>query len=203
MTVRQSLRALALALATTALAGGALPAAAQQAVPAAVQACVACHGAEGISQMPGVPSLAGQPEGFLQWQLVFFRNGVRHNPVMEPIAGALKDDDIRVAAGFFAKKPPAPLSSAAVDGDAVYQAGLKLVRANRCAACHKDDFSGGQAAGRLAGQREEYLLKALRDYKAGARTGGGVAQMADVVYPLGDEDLKTLAHTMALWRPGS
>ena len=46
-------------------------------------------------------------------------------------------------------------------------------------------------------QREDYLVKSLREFKAGARTGGGVAAMADVVYPLGDADLRALAHFMA------
>ncbi len=53
------------------------------------------------------------------------------------------------------------------------------------------------ATPRTAGQREDYLLKALRDFKAGTRTGGGVAAMADVVYPLEDDQLRALAHFMA------
>lgn len=47
-----------------------------------------------------------------------------------------------------------------------------------------------QAAPRTANQREDYLLKSLRDFKTGAPTGGGVA------YPLGDEQLQALAHFM-------
>jgi cytochrome c553 len=49
---------------------------------------------------------------------------------------------------------------------------------------------------RLAGQREDYLIKALRDYKNGARSGDG-AQMAEVVYALSDDDLKAVAHHIA------
>ena len=44
--------------------------------------CAACHGEKGISAMPGVPSLAGQTDQFIQWQLVFFRSGRRENPLM-------------------------------------------------------------------------------------------------------------------------
>jgi cytochrome c553 len=162
---------------------------------AVAQACFACHGPQGVSQMALTPSLAGQPDGFLQWQLVFFRNGTRKSPVMQPIAEALKDNDIRNVAAFFAAQPPPPAGDA---GDAAQvDAGRKLAQANRCAACHKDDFSGTQATPRIAAQREDYLLKALRDFKSGARSGGGMAAMADVVYPLKDDDLKALAHFLA------
>ncbi len=39
--------------------------------------CTPCHGDTGISQTENTPSLAGQPDPFLQWQLVFFRSGSR------------------------------------------------------------------------------------------------------------------------------
>ena len=164
---------------------------------AKAQTCMACHGAAGISQLPETPSLAGQPDGFLQWQLVYFRGGTRKSPVMQPLAAGLADDDIRNLAAFFAaQKPPASMAGEAADA-AMYTVGEKLAKQNRCASCHTDKYSGVQATPRTAGQREDYLLKALRDFKAGTRTGGGVAAMADVVYPLGDDELRALAHFMA------
>lgn len=160
-------------------------------------ACMACHGPGGISQMADTPSLAGQPDGFLQWQMVFFRTGVRKSAIMQPMAEALKDDDIRNLAAFFAaQKPPRPDAAAKAD-EALVAAGRKVAQGNRCASCHKDDFSGTQATPRVAAQREDYLLKALREFKAGQRTGGGMAAMADVVYPLRDDDLRALAHFLA------
>lgn len=181
-----------LVLAAPALAAPDLAAGAAKA-----QECMACHGPGGISQTAETPSLAGQPDGFLQWQLVYFRTGTRKSPLMQPLAEALKDDDIRNLAAFFAaQKPPRVDAEARVDA-ALAAAGRKVALANRCAACHKDDFSGTQATARLAAQREDYLLKALRDFKAGRRVGGGVAAMADAVYPLADDDLRALAHFLA------
>ena len=168
-----------------------------QAGAAKAETCMACHGAGGISQTPETPSLAGQPEGFLQWQLVYFRSGTRKSAVMQPMAASLKDDDIRnVSAYFAAQKPPPAVGIGAVD-PVLRAAGGKLAQANRCSSCHKDDYSGQQATPRLVAQREDYLLSALREFKAGKRTGGGVAAMADVVYPLVDADLRALAHFMA------
>jgi cytochrome c553 len=50
---------------------------------------------------------------------------------------------------------------------------------------------------RLAGQREDSLYEALRDFKSGARTSTGAAGMAEVVYPLGDLEMKALAHYLS------
>ncbi len=116
---------------------------------------------------------------------------------MQPMAATLKDDDIRNVAAFFAaQKPPRADASAKPDA-ALVAAGRKVVQANRCVSCHKEDFSGAQATPRVAAQREDYLLKALRDFKAGKRIGGGVAAMSDVVYPLNDDDLRALAHFLS------
>ena len=41
------------------------------------------------------------------------------------------------------------------------------------------------------------LVKALRDYKKGVRSGGGQAAMADVAYPLSEEEIEALAHYLA------
>jgi cytochrome c553 len=147
--------------------------------------------------MATTPSLAAQPESFLQWQLVYFRSGTRKSPVMQPLAEGLSDGDIRELSAYFAALPPASKDSAAPADAAMYAVGEKLAQQHRCASCHRDDYAGANAAARTANQREDYLLKALRDFKAGARTGGGVAAMADVVYPLGDEQLQALARYMA------
>jgi cytochrome c553 len=164
---------------------------------ATAQACMACHGPGGVSQTKEIPSLAGQPEAFIQWQLVFFRTGQRKNAVMQPMAQSLKDDDIRNVAAFFAaQKPGRPAGLSAPDKALMAQA-RNVVAGNRCTACHKDDFSGTQATARLAGQREDYLLKALRDFKSGARNGGAMAAMMEVVAPLTDGDLRAMAHLLA------
>src|SRR5450432_4540507 len=73
--------------------------------------CVGCHGENGISQMENIPSLAAQPDQFIQWQLVFFRAGTRKNEQMQPIVEQLNNDDIRNLGAYFSSlappKPPA------------------------------------------------------------------------------------------------
>ena len=50
---------------------------------------------------------------------------------------------------------------------------------------------------RLAGQREDYLVKALRDYRSNARRGRGQAVMVEMVSTLTDNDIKLLANYLS------
>jgi len=161
------------------------------------QTCAACHGAAGVSLTPETPSLAGQPEGFLQWQLVYFRSATRKSAIMQPMAATLSDDDIRNLAAYYAAQTPPDRGANGQAEAAMYSVGQRIAQQNRCASCHTDTYAGAKATPRTAAQREDYLIKALREFKAGTRTGGGVASMADVVYPLTDEELRALAHFMS------
>jgi cytochrome c553 len=192
----KSVPSLLLALALSGLCLGIGPASAADvaAGEATAESCAGCHGADGISQMPLTPSLAGQSDEFVQWQLVYFRSGARKSEVMGPIAEALNNEEIRNLGAYYASLPPPKPEAAA---DALAQTGEKLARQHRCASCHSDDYAGFRAAARLAGQREDVLLKALHDFKSGTRVGSGVASMSEVVYELNDADMQALAHYMA------
>ncbi len=189
-------RILPVALSLLALVVGNVAAAAADvaAGKALAEGCAGCHGGDGVSQTLLTPSLAGEPDEFVQWQLVYFRSGARKSEVMEPIAQALSNEDIRNLGAYYASLPP-PKPQAV--SDAAAQNGAKLAVQHRCKSCHSDDYSGFRAAARLAGQREDVLLKALREFKTGARLGSGVASMANVTYELGDADMQALAHYMA------
>ena len=67
------------------------------------QTCVMCHGENGLATMPGTPSLAGQPEIYLSSQLKQFRDGKRHNEVMNVIAQPLSDAEIDAVSAWFAQ----------------------------------------------------------------------------------------------------
>jgi cytochrome c553 len=161
---------------------------------ALAEGCAGCHGADGVSQTALTPSLAGQPDYYTQWQLVYFRSGARKSEVMGPIAEALNNDEIKNLGAYYASLPP-PKPEAAPDELA--QRGEKLAVSHRCQSCHADDYSGNVIAARLADQREDVLVKALHEYKSGARVGSGVATMADVTFELSDADMEALAHYMA------
>ena len=170
--------------------------AADESVKEKAAQCTPCHGETGISQTENTPSLAGQPDLYLQWQLVFFRSGSRKNEIMQPMAEQLSNEDVRNLGAYFASLSPTK-ASAPDDNPDLSKKGAQAAVGRRCASCHTDTFAGTKAVARLAGQREDYLIKALHDYKSNLRVGGGVAAMAEVAYPLSDEEIEALAHYLA------
>ena len=158
--------------------------------------CGGCHGENGISQTENIPSLAGQLDQYTQWQLVYFRSGARKNELMQPIVEQINNDDIRNLGAYFASLTP-PKASVPDDNPDLSKKGAQAAAGRGCARCHLDNFAGTKAVARIAGQREEYLNKALHDFKSGQRVGGGVAAMADAAYPLNEEEITALAHYLA------
>jgi cytochrome c553 len=187
---------LRIGLALSALASAPTYAADAAAVREKAETCTGCHGEGGISQIENIPSLAGQPDQFIQWQLVFFRGGARKNEQMQPIAEQIGNEDIRSLGAYFASLPP-PKASAPDDNPDLSRKGAQAASGRRCASCHTDSYAGTKAVARIAGQREEYLVKALRDYKSGVRSGGAGSAMTDVAYPLSEEEITALAHYLA------
>ncbi len=161
---------------------------------ARAETCLACHGAQGVSQMPGVPSLAGQTDSFLQWQLVFFRSGRRKNELMSPMAAELSDEDVRNLGAYFASLPKSATPPVEQPDDALRTKGQEIADQHHCANCHMDNFLGKGAAASVARQREDYLVKALADYRSSARPSTGVAAMTEAASGLSDDDIKALAH---------
>jgi cytochrome c553 len=157
--------------------------------------CLSCHGENGVSEMPETPSLGGLPEYYALLQLVEFRDGNRDSPVMRDVVKDMTDDDLRAAAAFVAAQPRPPAPADAADS-ARMQRGADLAARNRCAQCHGAQFLGGEQMPPLSHQREDYLLKALLDYKAERRLGDRAA-MVEVVTPLSEQDLADLAYFLA------
>jgi cytochrome c553 len=164
-----------------------------------VEVCKGCHGDNFTSQMENIPSLAGQLDQYTQWELVYFRSGARKNEQMQPIVEQLTNEDIRDLGAYFAALPP--FKAMADDNPDLSAKGKQAAAGRRCGSCHGDNFAGVKAVPRLAGQREDYLTKALHDYKSSARNGGPQGAMSDVAYPLSDEEIEALAHYLAHFQP--
>ena len=68
-----------------------------------------------------------------------------------------------------------------------------LIEQHRCNFCHQKNYSGDENAPRLAGQRQDYLLKAMREYKNNSRRGYD-SSMADVLFSVSEEQMTDLAY---------
>ena len=158
------------------------------------QVCVACHGPQGVSTNPAVPSLAGQPAQFISTQLLMFREGRRKNEQMAPFAANLTNTDLNnLAAYFSAQKLPAPAASA---DEATAAGGARLTGQLVCTQCHGPKLLGQQHIPRLAGQQRDYLKAQLRGFKAQTRFDMD-GQMTSAAQPLTDADIEVLGNYLA------
>jgi cytochrome c553 len=130
-------------------------------------------------------------------QLFLFRDGRRGNApaAMTEAARPLTNDDLRAFGELVSKLPPPAPPTQAPDPTR-FARGRAVAERQHCPVCHNPDYSGREQMPRLANQREDYLVKALRDYKSGARIGYGAA-MSQELSGLSDADLVDVAHFLA------
>jgi cytochrome c553 len=160
-----------------------------------LQLCAACHGPDGNSTNPQIPSIAGQPKLFIENQLILFREELRKSEQMLPAVKGLKDAEIVKLAEHFSKLPAKAMETGQPD-KALVQRGTQRAKELRCGVCHLSDYSGQNQIPRLAGQREAYLEAEMRAYRDGKRTGGDTI-MAAALYGVSDADIKALAHYLS------
>ncbi|MGA7327985.1 MAG: c-type cytochrome [Rhodomicrobium sp.] len=154
--------------------------------------CLACHGEKGTSQNAEVPSLGAQMAPYVLIQLYLFREKQRLNEVMNAMTYDFTDADLQTFADAIAKLPP----PARAPGEAIaksMEAGRALVETYRCNFCHGADLSGQNNVPRIASQREDYLLKTLKEYKANTRHGYD-GSMAEVLQPVSEAEIADLAY---------
>jgi cytochrome c553 len=166
-----------------------------QSLDARLLTCFACHGENGTSQLPETPSLGAQTAFYSMVQLLMFRDKLRVTEPMNEMAKGLTDDELRKAGDIISKLPP-PAPVADNPDPARMERARAISTQNRCNFCHQSNYQGQDNVPRLAGQREDYLLKALRGYKDNSRRGYD-AQMSEVVYGMKDEDFVELAYFLA------
>jgi cytochrome c553 len=154
--------------------------------------CLACHGEKGQSETPDVPSLGAQNSSYTLIQIFLFREKQRVFDVMNEATHGLSDGDLQAMADAIAKLPAPHSSGDSADPQRI-AAGRALADRYRCNVCHRPDFSGQENVPRVAAQREDYLVKTMRDYKSNARRGYD-ASMAEALQPVSEEEIATLAY---------
>jgi cytochrome c553 len=160
--------------------------------------CLSCHGETGTSATENIPSLGGQTAPYALIQIYMFREKLRVFDIMNEMAKPLNDDDLRSVSDFIATLP-APKPAADAGDPARIARGRQLIKQNRCDFCHRPDLAGAENVPHIADQREDYLLKTLREYKSNTRHGYD-GSMAEVLQPVSDTDIVDLAYTIARWK---
>ena len=146
--------------------------------------CNTCHGADGVPRSAATPIIWGLQENYLLKQLHDFQRGDRDNDVMTWMATALSQAEVGPVAAYFAKKNwPARSAGAASTSP---PAGVAV-----CQICHQQNFVGGLPAPRLAGQRYEYLVEAMRRYAERERTNN--ADMMKIMEAMSPAEREAMA----------
>jgi cytochrome c553 len=139
--------------------------------------CNTCHGPDGVPRSAPTPVIWGQQENYLVKQMHDFVKGDRDSEVMSWMATALTQSEIESAAAFFSKKSWPAKSAAAAPPSQPPIAAI-------CQACHGQNFVGGLAAPRLAGQTYGYLVESMRRYAEGERKNNtDMMRMMEAVSP--------------------
>jgi cytochrome c553 len=147
--------------------------------------CLGCHGIDGYKNaypMYSVPKLEGQNAEYLTAALHGYRDGDRSHLTMHSQASELSDQDMADIAAFFAGKPLVATGKA--------QGNLPPT-VTLCVSCHgQDGVAIAPMYPSLAGQHEDYLVRALDEYRRGGRKNPVMTQFAAT---LKDEDIPVIA----------
>lgn len=165
--------------------------------------CGACHGADGNSQLPANPKLAGQHADYLFKQLQNFKSWdgkapARENAVMTAMAAGLEESDMRGLAAYFASFELKPESAKNLQtvalGQQIWRAGIAAKGVPACAACHGPAGAGLPAQyPRLAGQFAEYTEAQMKAFRDGVRHNDPNAMMRSIALKMTDPEIKAVA----------
>jgi cytochrome c553 len=179
---------------------------AQSSAPAALGACVTCHGpaAEAAAQPPGplaIPRVSGQHFEYLAKQLREYKGGKRKNDLMAPMLGKISQGQLRELAAHFANQAPArPVTvpaQLAERGRVLYEQGNPTTGVPACVGCHLSNAVGAPRYPRLAGQRQAYVVQQLTNFKQQARTNDRAHVMRSIAGKLSEEEMMALAEYLA------
>ncbi|MGH8162352.1 MAG: c-type cytochrome [Gammaproteobacteria bacterium] len=196
-----------LASVATATSAGAAPATTSAAAPSTApnpyrgfvlsRTCAFCHGVKDYTipyPTRHVPLVAGQHAAYVEAALKDYAKGDRDFPTMKAQAQSLTQQQIRDIAAYIAGLAPVPPPT---NGNA-----KAPPFAATCAACHgARGVSTNPNYPSLAGQYEDYLLIALKEYKSGKRknaimngeaSGLTLAQMKKLAHYFGQQKVTPL-----------
>ena len=155
-------------------------------------ACAKCHGDDGNTTTPGMPSVAGQQPHYLVVAVHEYLNGVRTTDPMHSQLRRLNKLDVESVALYFASQTPAQRSAPSFGNPA---AGEPLTAV--CGGCHgSHGVSTDAATPNLAGQDPQYLVHAIKSYRKTRRHEGMEAYVGD----LSQQDIENIAAFYAVQR---
>lgn len=171
----------------------------------AAMACATCHGPDAMGMAAaGFPRLAGLAPEYLAKQIADLKSGTRSNPVMQPIAAALSDDEVQAVSSYLSVLP-APKYPTPSRGDEVSDLGSTLALRGawersvpECVSCHGPGGVGvGKSFPPLAGQSAQYLSSQLQAWRQGTRRNDPNDLMGHIARSLTEDEIKAVSEYFA------
>lgn len=163
--------------------------------PAISWNCSGCHGFEGASVGPLIPSIGGMNARFLFHVMRGYQLDERPSTIMGRIAKGYTTRELRAIAHYFAQQPWRN-AEGQLTGSQLRQA--QALHHERCADCHDDDGRyQDHEIPRLAGQLPAYLGMQLRDYRDRGKKVPQPEKMRKQVKDLTDAEIRMLSHFYA------
>jgi len=166
--------------------------------------CLACHSVKERNDA-FFPRIAGKPAGYLYNQLLNFREGRRHYPLMTYMVDHMPDAYLREIADYFSNLHPAyaPPARGSADSatEAMQQRGQQLVQHGdparkipACAACHGEQLTGvAPAIPGLAGLPADYINAQFGAWRNKVRRANAPDCMAEIAGRLTEADVAALS----------
>ncbi len=138
-------------------------ASAASSIEALANTCNNCHGMNGVSVGPSMPSIGGLSETYLKTVMLQWKKGERYSATMGRHFKGYSDEELAALATYFSKKPWVPVVQSA--GADVLAKGKDATE--RCETCH--GVTGGEPddedTPRLNGQWAQYLELEMLKYR--------------------------------------
>lgn len=144
--------------------------------------CRTCHGLDGLAQIPIAPHIGGEPEEYLEAQLMAFKTGAREHEMMSVVAAGLSAQQISDVAAWYASH----------EARATLPEGVSVEDAPAaCVSCHgATGISELLDAPNLAGEVNIYIDTQLKAFRTGRRTH---EIMSDIAADMTDEEIRAVA----------
>ncbi len=148
--------------------------------------CRTCHGLDGMARIPVAPHIGGEPQTYLEHQLMAFKTGTRNHEMMSIVAAGLSANQIADVAAWYASHTATATLPTDVNPDTAPVA---------CVSCHgADGIATALDAPNLAGEVNIYLDTQLKAFRSGKRTH---EIMTPIAAELSDEQIREYANWYA------
>jgi len=162
--------------------------------------CAGCHGYDGNSLNPYMPSLAGTPAEYLVKSTMDYRDGRRTDELMQEPVADLSNQQIRDLSAYFAQQTTESPLHKDIESDGAFHpiADGKRMAAS-CNGCHGENGnSRTKKIPSLSGQDVKYLARATKDYQIDIRHHKA---MTNLVSGLSDVDIEKIGYFYAMQEP--